>query len=808
MATRTPGDAPRLTRRDLLALATVAGLAPALPRASHATGTPAISGQLALAPPGAVTLSGLLGRRYTVNLEGRLQRVEPERLLAPFEPAARERGDGGWLGEHAGKFLDAACCVLADQPDAALAASARRVAQGLLARQEPDGYLGSQPAARRWTGWDVWVHKYHLLGLLAYHDWSGDAAALEGCRRIFRLLAATFGEAPGQRDLVRAGEHVGMAATSVLVALCALYRRTGDRTVLDFAGDVVRAYDHPGGPRIVAALLEHGEVHRTANGKAYELLSNLVGLVELHRLTGEPRLLAACLAAWRDIVGRQVYPSGAVSAGEHFQPPPQQLAYAASNVGETCASVNWIEFNAALLELTGEARFAAEIERTVYNHLLAAQDPDGGDLCYYTAFAGRKEYSPGLLCCVSSGPRALARLPRLAFGTDAEGIVVLLYAAARARLEAAGTTVDVALETDFPADGRVRLRVSPEAPARFRVRLRVPDWCPRFEVRMHGRVAGGARGEYLDLVEDWEPGATIEIELALPLERMAGPARYPGHEYLRRGPQLLALEASLNPSLPDLSRAAIGRLPPRLDPRPRAGRADPAYAFAGVVAGAAASGGPALVPHELVCVPFADARDFRALLVRHPRRGRAPRTAYARAALSTSPWMVRPGALALPGDLAESLTDEDPATYAAIDPRDPSFGASANVDAARQGALVWFSVILDVPARLGRLAFRHGPVGPAGGAFDPSDGGPWLELAPGRVRGWRDGEYPDPDHARWIRVGRLAGYPASLAAARALVTGSAFSLALPAAREAWGLRIVGRPAGDFVTCGELAGFDA
>src|SRR6185437_11063484 len=68
----------------------------------------------------------------------------------------------------------------------------------------------------KWTGWDVWSHKYNLYGLLAYYTTTGYQPALEACKRIGNLLCETFGNKPGQRDIILAGEHVGMAATSVL----------------------------------------------------------------------------------------------------------------------------------------------------------------------------------------------------------------------------------------------------------------------------------------------------------------------------------------------------------------------------------------------------------------------------------------------------------------------------------------------------------------------------------------------------------------------------------------------------------------
>ncbi len=82
----------------------------------------------------------------------------------------------------------------------------------------------------------------------------------------------------------------------------------------------------------------------------------------------------------------------------------------ASNLGETCVTVTWLQLNAHLLEITGDARYGREIERTAYNHLAAAQRPDGAAWCYYTALRGQKPYDDHVTCCSSSGPRGLALL--------------------------------------------------------------------------------------------------------------------------------------------------------------------------------------------------------------------------------------------------------------------------------------------------------------------------------------------------------------------------------------------------------------
>ncbi len=72
-----------------------------------------------------------------------------------------------------------------------------RVASNLIAAQLPDGYLGTYTDDQRWTSWDVWVHKYDLIGLISYYQATGNKPALEASRKIGELLVRTFGPNPG-----------------------------------------------------------------------------------------------------------------------------------------------------------------------------------------------------------------------------------------------------------------------------------------------------------------------------------------------------------------------------------------------------------------------------------------------------------------------------------------------------------------------------------------------------------------------------------------------------------------------------------
>jgi hypothetical protein len=153
---------------------------------------PAVADLTPPLPPGDVVIGGLLGERVRAHTSGRVSNIDEEVLLAGF----RQRpGSHPWIGEHVGKWLHAASLLWLHSSEPELREKLTRVGTGLMATQGADGYLGTYLPEKRlglypgaaWDGkswhdsdWDVWVHKYALIGLLSYHGISGDESALTG----------------------------------------------------------------------------------------------------------------------------------------------------------------------------------------------------------------------------------------------------------------------------------------------------------------------------------------------------------------------------------------------------------------------------------------------------------------------------------------------------------------------------------------------------------------------------------------------------------------------------------------------------
>lgn len=745
-------------------------------------------------------LGGLLAERMKINVDKRLLQVDEKTFLAGFLGRDSEGDTGGaWLGEHIGKFLEAACHSLRYQDNADLRRLTERMARTLISTQGEDGYLGTYPRDKRWTSWDPWVHKYNLVGLLAYHELTGESGALIACRRIGDLLDRTFGEKPGQLDLVHVGEHRGMASTSVLEPMCRLYRHTAEPRFLEFCHYIVRSYNHPGGPRIVQSLLEVDDVERTANAKAYEMLSNFNGLIDFYRLTGDEKILTAVLRAWGDIVTNQLYCTGTMSAGEDFLPDRRFLSLQSSFVGETCVNVTWLQLNWRLLRLTGEACYGEEIERTVYNHLLGCQDVRTGNISYYTALVGPKRFRDEVLCCVSSAPRAFALLPQLAWGVEQNALAIHLYTAGQARCVIGGVPVLVIVETLFPTEGEVMLTLRPERPVHFAVRLRVPAWTTRFEVRTGAKTLRGEGGRMLDVAETWQNGTELKISMDLPVSLVAGGTAYPDYVAVRRGPQVLALEKGLNPGAPYLHRVALtgSAVMPTLAPvAPGDWPGHQVYEMPAAVGVPETATDLRSVQKSVRLVPFADAVDCRVWLSRADRFRRDIPAVSAFAFAGSSEQKFVPD--------GEFLTDENPRTWCTADPRNPRPSRYFGRPMGQKGGGVSFITVLDAPQAITRVVFCHGPLSDAGGWFDTSKGKPVILIAR-QAKQSQDGFKPDPDD--WEKVAVVTNYPTTSATIPpALEEGHRFEIVLPHPVTVYAIQLAGNTGGGYVTCAELGAY--
>lgn len=496
-------------------------------------------------------LEGYMGKRFTQNLDERLLKIDENGIMSGY---LQRPGNHPWIGEHVGKYLESACNVWKVTHDVRLKEQMDRMMYELINSQLKDGYLGTYTPDNYWTSWDVWSHVYNLEGLLAYYTTTGYQPSLETCKRMGDLLCTTFGNKPGQRDIVLAGEHVGMAATSVLDPMVELYRYTGEKKYLDFCFYILDSWEQKDGPKIISTLLSTGKVNKVADGKAYEMLANLVGLVKLYRITGDAKFLKPVLIAWQDIVANRLYITGTTSSFEVFKGDDILPAEEKDHIGEGCVTVTWIQLNQNLLDITGQLKYVEQIEKSIYNQLFGAENPESGCVSYYTPLMGVKPFSCSITCCTSSVPRGIALIPYFTFGNVRNVPTLMLYGPATYKenyTTADKKNIDLSLqiESNFPDDGNSIITLKTSKTAFFPLAFRVPSWCNSFIAEVDGKEYKGTDLQYLVIKHLWKSGEKIKVSFKIPIQILKGGKSYPGQIAFQRGPQVLAFDNSLNVDL-------------------------------------------------------------------------------------------------------------------------------------------------------------------------------------------------------------------------------------------------------------------
>lgn len=511
----------------------------------------------------------LLGRRLDVVVErGLLEAINLDSYLRPYREGVQPR----WpAGEFLGKFMQAFSRMYLYTGNPEFLDKMQVVSKAWVAAQQPDGWLGTGP---RFGAWDVWEHKYTIIGLIEQYALVGDQSALNAAKKIGDRLIGDFSS--GSRDLMQTGSW-GLGSGSVLEAIVYLYRFTGDEKYLQFCNLVIKELDSDTGPRLIKILAYgSGSVYDIVdpkniwhNGrKGYEMISCLIGLLRMHQLTGNADYLLAVERASRDITENRLFITGTTTNSETFRPDHILPAESVDDVGEGCVSAHWIYMNQLLLQITGNPSYSDEIERTTYNHLLASNSPADAHQAYFTPLNGTRPFelqdiwSGKPPCCFSSVLRCISRMPEATWGTFSDdGLVILMYnrgtAEVRIGTKNGSRLVSVDVDTTFPKDGNVKIQVNPETPAEFSIRLRVPNWTKRFVVAAEGKSWNGTPGEFLEIMRRWQAGDVLSVSIDMNDRLINGGSSYDGYFAFQHGPQVLAVDSWH-------TRASLGEL--KVDP--------------------------------------------------------------------------------------------------------------------------------------------------------------------------------------------------------------------------------------------------
>jgi DUF1680 family protein len=502
-----------------------------------------------------VKIEGYLGDKINLCIENRVMAQNIEKIIRPFR-LRNESDFGGFRCEYWGKWFTSAMLAYSYQPTAGHLAVIDTAVNELLATQTQDGYIGTYDKQHSLWGWDIWGQKYTVLGLIAYYDQTKDPKALKAACRMVDLLMTKVG--PGKVNIAENGIPLlqGLPSTSILRPIVLLYERTGNRRYLNFSKYIVHQWDVPNkftstGLRLIENALTGITPIKIDAPKAYEMMSNFEGLLELYKVTGEKKYLDAGVKFGESLRKYERLIIGSGSDQELWADAVREQTEILPQPVETCVTAVWMRYCYQLLKVTGNPVWADELEVSLYNALLGAMTPNGDWFAYHSPLIGQRVPSHqqhpdvGLSCCVANGPRGLLLTPRWAVMKSKVGLVVNLYAkGSYCEKLSDGTTVKILQTTDYPVNDEIILNVQPAETKRFTIGLRIPGWSKKTQLSVNGYAINCEPGKYAKISRTWKSSDEIILKLDLRGRVIPTPSGAPDLAVMR-GPIVLTFDNRL-----------------------------------------------------------------------------------------------------------------------------------------------------------------------------------------------------------------------------------------------------------------------
>jgi uncharacterized protein len=269
------------------------------------------------------------------------------------------------------------------------------------------------------------------------------------------------------------------------------------------------------------------------------------GLVAQYPYTGDPLELKTAQYFWDRVVKHHSYATGGNSESEYYDPPDELSDKLTPYTEENCNTYNMLRLTALLASIEPRPEYAEFIERALYNHILAAQDPADGRVCYFLPLlpGSAKIFEPlldGFTCCTCSGMDSYVRHREYIYAHGADDLYVNLFVASE--LHWRQKKVRIRQETKFPEQDTSVLRIDSEQPVVFTLNLRYPAWALQgMVVRINGQEQPltGPVGTFCRFTREWRKGDVVEVKVPLTLHVEKMPDD-PGWVALFAGPVLLA----------------------------------------------------------------------------------------------------------------------------------------------------------------------------------------------------------------------------------------------------------------------------
>lgn len=500
---------------------------------------------------GHALIKGFIGDKMKTCINNGVMVLDENKIIKPFA-LRTEKDFNDWRCEYWGKWMTSAVLACSYTPTDEHQDKLKRAVSKLLSTQSANGYIGTYTKNAELEGWDVWGRKYVLLGLISYYDFTKDKSALEAAsKQLDYLIAET------DRRKIRITDNGldaidGLSSNSILEPVLLMYERTGNIKYYHFAQRMVKNWSLPGKfTRDGLKLIEHGIEKLppidVAAPKAYEMMSCYEGICELYRTSGDKKYLKAALGFANSVIKNERMVVGSGSNQELWSNGVRQQTELMQQPMETCVTTTWMKLCYQLLRLTGDSKWADELEISLYNALAGAQTPKGNWWSYFSPLSGERVPSTpqhdeiGLSCCVANGPRGLLLTPKWAVMTEKKNVYVNLYAPGEYSEMVNGANLQLSVHSDYPVTDKITIDVNPDSAGVFTIALRIPSWSIKNKLMVNDGEQSVMPGSYAKITRYWKKGDKIVFYPDLRGRILSAPGGAPQMAVMR-GPVVLAMD--------------------------------------------------------------------------------------------------------------------------------------------------------------------------------------------------------------------------------------------------------------------------
>lgn len=457
------------------------------------------------------------------------------------------------------KMIEGVAYSLKNQDNPTLEVKIDTIIDYISKAQMEDGYLMTYYLLgninERWTDMDK--HEMYCCGHLieaaiAYDDATGKSKLLDVAIRFANHLIETFG--PGKKIWVPGHQEVELA-------LVKLYYKTHDSRYLDFSKWLLAQRGHGLGtwnsPEYHQDLLPVKE-QRKISGHAVRAMYMFTAMADVAAATNDKEYMVALDSLWHDVVDRNMYLTGGIGSSKENEgftedyDLPNDKAYC-----ETCASVGMVFWNNRMNLLSGDAKYADVLERSMYNGALAGISLSGDKFFYVnpleTDGTHHRKVWYRTACCPSQISRFLPSIGNYLYAKSDKNIWVNLYISSTAYINYQGDSVEIKQVTNYPWEGKIRFEIKTGKPFKAGLKFRIPGWCKQYTLAYNGQMEHTkVELGYATLEHNWRDGDVVELCIDMEVELVEADPRVKanvGKRAVQRGPLVYCLEQIDNPAI-------------------------------------------------------------------------------------------------------------------------------------------------------------------------------------------------------------------------------------------------------------------